>query len=737
MNQTQKIKKLCIKFFFIVFFVGFVSYVQSVRFGRPNDINVVFEDGGQGRSAVISMPQKPAILVDAGQDIEDSGGSRVAKKQEIIDSLKAHIEEARRVNSKLAYDLLILVTDADKEHSDWIPYILTELQSQVPGIRVCSLFGGRPEDYLREEKKDENTKAKDTKVGEAKVEDVKISRLDPILPFLRKSQAALFGETALFASEFNHEAGKMAHLLEPFVRDEKGHASVDILSMGKHFVRKDKEIRDTNPSRLILKIKYGPKNLMISETGVSFPGMHYLQEDVISRARILLPRQNQQEDRNLVGSSTSHIPPQEEEKPTERVDRSAAVSKTIESLFSIVRRNDFYNERFKGAIQELGFKRSDKMEHFIQNLRKLKKASLLTSLKLFLNPSHSLSINYLWKKKTMKGSIRVLKQRWIKHVKGYYKAIKESNDSLKMDENFAPRLLLAFLKDQRDIAYDAAYFLNKELGKLDTSSKRKLTQHPFYLESIFNLSHHLLTLNRLISQIELSPSVSLNPRTIGMDEFWGTDTSDYEQRKKQALRSTPLTEDVIAYLHQLTPHTRMSHIYTYLENVDMEFTAVFNLAEALVTQYYNLLPSDSQEVRSPLSPRSPFSLSAPSLSTVNTEDSSESTSLFSPSSGFNSNDRSSSSSDSVGIKRASDDVSIFSSSLSSPALNSADQVILGSGLEGASPMNTSRNPSEPTQQFQRDMMGQGDDTQKEDEVNLDEEIIDVDEVYNKGQMTNL
>ena len=288
MNKAQKIKELCVKSFLIVFFISFVACVESVHLGSPEDINVVFEDVGQGHSAIIRMPRRPAILVDAGQGVGDSGGSRVSKKQEIIDSLKEHIEEARRATRDLKYDLLIMATHADKDHSDWISDIVTQLQEDIPRIRICSLFGGSPEDYLREEKKADESKArggkakdakvegakaeeakvKDAKAGEAKAEEVKISsKLDPALPFLRKSQAALFGgEAALFASEFNYDAGKVAHLFEPFLRDAKAPARIDILFMDRSIVRKDKkdkEIRDTNPSSLILKIRYGSKSLMI------------------------------------------------------------------------------------------------------------------------------------------------------------------------------------------------------------------------------------------------------------------------------------------------------------------------------------------------------------------------------------------------------------------------------------------------------------------------------------------
>lgn len=97
---------------------------------------------GQGNCTVVSCPNQPALLVDAGssQIPCDENGKR--RDAEIINNIIQHIER-QSTNKSLA----IIVSHPDLDHCVWIGPIAQELLQK--DFKLTALLGGTKEDYKK------------------------------------------------------------------------------------------------------------------------------------------------------------------------------------------------------------------------------------------------------------------------------------------------------------------------------------------------------------------------------------------------------------------------------------------------------------------------------------------------------------------------------------------------------------------------------------------------------------
>ncbi len=230
LNLLKKIKTILNKSVLCALFLLLFTIVFCGRFERDDDIDVTFFDVGQGHSTLINIPNGPSILIDAGEGIGDEQPRESTKKDIIVDRIEHHIKKSRPTNQG-TYDLLLMATHADRDHSAWLPYIYRNLKGRIEDIRVVSFFGGNPKEYGFE-------------AG--------------LIRELKTSQREILGINHLFASEVEYD---VEQLHPDFLRlSQFGPANLRILAMNKSIPRP----KDTNPSSLVIRFEYGVKSVMIS-----------------------------------------------------------------------------------------------------------------------------------------------------------------------------------------------------------------------------------------------------------------------------------------------------------------------------------------------------------------------------------------------------------------------------------------------------------------------------------------
>lgn len=230
MNLLKKIKTILNKSLLCGLFFLLFTIVFCGRFERDDDIDVTFFDVGQGHSTLINIPNGPAILIDAGEGRGDEDPRSGTKKDIIVDRIAQHIRKSRPTNQG-GYDLLLMATHADEDHSSWLPNIYMDLLERIEDIKVVSFFGGSPKEY---------------------------DFSQALIRALKTSQKEILGTEQLFASELEYN---VESLHPDFFRlGLYGPIKLQILAMNKSILQP----KDTNPSSLVIRFQYGPKSIMIS-----------------------------------------------------------------------------------------------------------------------------------------------------------------------------------------------------------------------------------------------------------------------------------------------------------------------------------------------------------------------------------------------------------------------------------------------------------------------------------------
>ncbi|HQS83825.1 MAG: hypothetical protein B7Y25_02640 [Alphaproteobacteria bacterium 16-39-46] len=273
-----------------------------------------------------------------------------------------------------------------------------------------------------------------------------------------------------------------------------------------------------------------------------------------------------------------------------------------ELLFQLAAEHQFQEDRFAEIISEV-YTLPENIKILKDSLGKLSKETPFDAVKKLLNPKNACAVSSLFEDKKSKGTLVFLRLRFSaimsQIIEGLPKGetlqrfneLKRNGQLLLVDKLFMSQLLLKFLKDQRDMAYETAIFLNYKLSLLDQKHQKKIKNKPLYRENILNLSLHLLELNRLISQINLSPLSDLSPPQVMSPDFWGNERASYDAILRNCLNSNPLDEDTIS---QLYAHYTVEELakcrdsFNYLETADAEFLEVLKVAQKLKKTYDHL-----------------------------------------------------------------------------------------------------------------------------------------------------
>ncbi|MBS0186346.1 MAG: hypothetical protein JSS34_08545 [Proteobacteria bacterium] len=288
-NRTLK------NFIFLLFSFVFTSAQGTLFEGLDKHSHVIatFYHVGQGHSTLIHVPDGPAILVDSGST-EHTGVDPTVRQQEIADDIIHHISippksappsvekpssappasapatNPEKPSSSLPastlptsaerhYNLIIIITHADKDHVGWLREILRRLKTNS-SVRPIYLFGGSKEDY--------QTEGDTPKLTDAE-----------ILEF-RRANIERLGEEKLFAQDYGFMPSAVSFNipaeapwgLKVFAMNSSIPEDTTVLSTGSEEASASANSKKTDPnlSSIVLRFHYQNKSIMIAGDAPQF-----------------------------------------------------------------------------------------------------------------------------------------------------------------------------------------------------------------------------------------------------------------------------------------------------------------------------------------------------------------------------------------------------------------------------------------------------------------------------------